>query len=71
MTAPAVAVGADSGFVRPPRLFVRWLIVLAGCAAAAGSMLVALGSSGLPEPGLQGALVVWITLPYILAGVIA
>jgi signal transduction histidine kinase len=71
MTAPAVAVGADSGFVRPPRLLVRWLIVFAGCAAAAGSMLVARGSSGLAEPGLQAALVAWITLPCILAGVIA
>jgi signal transduction histidine kinase len=71
MTAPAVAVGAESGCVRPPRLFVRWLIVFAGCAAAAGSVLVALGSSGLAEPGLQAALVNWITLPYILAGVIA
>ena len=71
MTAPAVAVGADSVFVRPPRLVVRWLIVFAGCAAAAGSVLVALGSSGVAEPGLQGALVAWITLPCILAGVIA
>src|SRR5205085_11578814 len=30
-----------------------------------------LGSNGLPEPELQAALVAWITLPCILAGVIA
>jgi signal transduction histidine kinase len=71
MTGPAVAVGADSQFVRPPRLLVRWLIVLAGCTAAAGTVLIALADSRIAEPGLQAALLDWITLPYILAGVIA
>jgi signal transduction histidine kinase len=71
MTGPAVAVGADSQFVRPPRLLVRWLIVLAGCTAAAGTVLIALADNRIAEPGLQAALLDWITLPYILAGVIA
>ncbi len=71
MTGPAVAVGADTELVRPPRLLVRWLIVLAGCIAAAGSVVIALADSGIAEPGLQAALLDWITLPYILAGVIA
>src|ERR1700748_3624950 len=71
MTGPAIAVGADSGFVRPPRLLVRWLVVVAGLPAAAGTVFIALGDSGIAEPGLQAALLDWITLPYILAGVIA
>ena len=35
-----------------------------------GLGLVALATNGIAEPGLQAALVEWITLPYILAGVI-
>jgi len=71
MTAPALAVGAHTGFVYPPRPLVRALIVLAGCVAAGGSVLLALSSDRLAEPGLQAALLDWITLPYIVAGVIA
>jgi signal transduction histidine kinase len=71
MTAPAVAWGADASFVRPPRPFARWLIVLTGGAAAAGTVLVALASDRLSESLLQAALLDWIALPYIVAGVIA
>ena len=71
MAAPPLALGAGSGFVPAPRLAVRWLIVLGGCAAATATFLLALGNDQLAEPGLQAALLTWITLPYILAGVVA
>jgi hypothetical protein len=48
-----------------------WAIALAGCAAAAASVARALTSDHVPEPGLQAALLDWITLPYILGGLIA
>ena len=70
MTAPARAVGVGGGFVRPPRSLVCWLIVFAGCLAAAGSVMLALASKSMAEPGLQAALLDWIALPYIVAGVI-
>jgi signal transduction histidine kinase len=44
---------------------------VAGCVAAGVSMLLALSSDHVAEPGLQAALMDWITLPYILAGVFA
>jgi signal transduction histidine kinase len=56
---------------RAPKPVVLWGIALAGCAAAGVSMLLALSSDHVNEPGLQAALMDWITLPYILAGVIA
>ena len=71
MTAPALALGAGTRFTPPPRPLVRWLIVLAGGAGAAGSVLLALANDQMAEPGLQAGLLNWITLPYILAGVIA
>jgi signal transduction histidine kinase len=52
----------------PPLL---WAIGLAGCAAAAGSVVLALTSDHLAEPGLQAALLDWVTLPYIVGGLIA
>jgi signal transduction histidine kinase len=56
---------------RAPGLFVLWSIALTGCAAAGLSMHLALTSDHVAEPGLQAALMDWITLPYILAGVFA
>jgi signal transduction histidine kinase len=50
---------------------VVWAIALAGCAAAATSFVLALNSDHVNEPGLQAALMDWITLPYIVAGLIA
>jgi signal transduction histidine kinase len=56
---------------RAPRRFVLWSIAVLGCAAAGLSMFLALNSDHVAEPGLQAALMDWITLPYILAGVFA
>jgi signal transduction histidine kinase len=49
---------------------VLWGIGIAGCFSAAVTMWLALNSER-PEPGLQGALSVWISLPYIVGGLIA
>jgi signal transduction histidine kinase len=46
-------------------------LALAGVAAAGTSFLLALTSDHVAEPGLQAALMVWITLPYTAAGLVA
>jgi signal transduction histidine kinase len=54
-----------------PTQFVLCGIAFAGCLAAGLSVALALTSDHVAEPGLQAALMDWITLPYIVAGVIA
>jgi signal transduction histidine kinase len=71
MTAPALAQGVGEGGTAAPARLLRWLIVAIACAAALGSLELAFGSDELSERGLQAALLNWITLPYILAGLIA
>jgi signal transduction histidine kinase len=71
MTAPALAQGVGEGGTAAPARLVRRLIVVVACAAALGSLKLAFASDELSERGLQAALLNWITLPYILAGVIA
>ena len=56
---------------RAPRSSVLWAIALVGGTAAGTSFALALTSDHVNEPGLQAALMDWITLPYILAGVVA
>jgi hypothetical protein len=50
---------------------VLWALAAAGCAAAAVSVALAYTSDHLEEPGIRAALLVWIVLPYVLAGVVA
>jgi signal transduction histidine kinase len=59
------------GAPRAPGPLLLWAIALAGLAAAGASVALALTSDHVPEPGLQAALLDWITLPYILGGLIA
>jgi signal transduction histidine kinase len=56
---------------RPPRRAVLWAIAVAGVAAGGATMWLALNSDHVAEPGLQAALMDWITLPYVFAGLIA
>jgi signal transduction histidine kinase len=56
---------------RPPRRAVLWAIALVAIAAGSVSMWLALNSDHVAEPGLQAALMDWITLPYVFAGLIA
>jgi signal transduction histidine kinase len=53
-----------------PRPAVLWAIGIAGCVSAGVTMWLALDSTR-PDPGLQGALSIWISLPYIVGGLIA
>ena len=50
---------------------MSWAIALAGCAAAACSVAMAHLSDHVPAPHLQSTLINWITLSYILSGVVA
>ena len=71
MAASAAPWGAGPGAARAPELPVLWAVALAGCAGAAVSVELALASDHVAEPGLQAALLDWITLPYVLAGLVA
>ena len=71
MAASATLRGVGTGVPHAPKLSVLWVIALAGCAAAAGSVALALTSDHVAEPGLQAALMDWMALPYVIAGVIA
>ena len=48
-----------------------WAIALAGCAASAVAVALAYGSDHVDEPGIRSALLVWVVLPYVLAGLVA
>src|SRR3954469_15087791 len=61
---------AADGAQTAPRPAVLWAIGISGCLAAGVTMWLAL-NSGRSEPGLEGALSVWISLPYIVGGLIA
>jgi signal transduction histidine kinase len=68
----ALAARAGTGALRaPPRLVVLVGVAVAGFAAAGFSVVSALMSDHVREPGVQAALVVWIILSYVLAGLVA
>jgi signal transduction histidine kinase len=54
-----------------PGLAVLWALAIGGFMAAGVSVALALSSDHLTEPGLQAALLDWVSLPYILGGLIA
>ena len=67
----SAAVEAPDGrvFSRRPQLWLVGAIAVAGCAAPARSVALALTSNDV-DP-VQAGLLDWITVPYILAGLIA
>jgi signal transduction histidine kinase len=71
MKASAPSRGADTGAGWALKPLGLWAIGVAGCAAAAFSVWLAFESDHLAEPGLRAALLDWITLPYVLAGLVA
>jgi signal transduction histidine kinase len=72
MAASAPPRGAGEHARRAPALAVLWALALAGFVAAGASVALALTSDRVPQPaGLQAALLDWVTLPYILAGLVA
>jgi signal transduction histidine kinase len=72
MASVALAPRVDTAVIRaPPKPLVLFAIALAGCAAAGFSVMSALTSDHVHEPEVQAALIVWVILAYVLAGVIA
>ena len=69
-TIVAGAQGAQGG-PHPPRSSVLWAIAVAGLAAAGCTVLVALTSDHIREPGVHAGLQVWGMLAFILAGLVA
>jgi signal transduction histidine kinase len=69
--AVAAEVVAGRGNTFAPGPHVLRLIAATGVAAAAASVVLALTSDHVSEPVVQSTLIDWITLPYILSGVIA
>jgi len=68
----ALAPPADTGLIRaPPKPLLLVAIALAGGAAAGFAVVLALTSDHVREPEVQAALIVWVILAYVLAGVIA
>ena len=59
------------GNLTAPSRSLLWALALIGCAAAALTLYLALTNGHVHEPGLQGALFVWIILPYVFGGLIA
>jgi signal transduction histidine kinase len=75
MGALAAAPAVDIDLPRSPRPLLLWAIALAGCMAAAGAFLLALTSEAvrveLGEPLVIAFLGNWITVSYVLCGLLA
>ncbi|MFI0449625.1 sensor histidine kinase [Actinomadura sp. 6N118] len=63
--------GAVDGGARPPSPRTLWLVGLAGVAAGASTVVLALLSDHVARPGTQALLANWIMVPYIGAGAVA
>jgi signal transduction histidine kinase len=50
---------------------VLWAIALAGLAGAGIVVVLAYTSDHVPDPGVRAGLLIWVVLPYILAGLVA
>ena len=55
----------------PPSPAVLYGIGVAGCVAAAISVWLAFNSDHVDQPGVQAALMVWMVLGYVLAGLVS
>ena len=75
MAASALASDAGIGAARAPNLSSVWVVALAGCAAAACSLALVLTSDAVNgavgEPLVFALLSSWITIAYVLGGLIA
>src|SRR5215211_8862069 len=75
MAASALAPEVGIGATRALKSSAGWVVALAGCAAAACSVVLVLtsdvASGGVGEPLVLALLSSWITLAYVLCGLIA
>jgi len=70
-TMAADAMGTDTEIRDPPSSATLLVVALAGAAAAAISVFLAFASDHLDDPAVRALLGIWITTPYIAAGLIA
>jgi len=66
-----VAVAPSAEGARPPRPSLLWALALAGVAASVCTVLLAVTSDHVREPGIHAGLQVWGILGFVLAGVVA
>jgi signal transduction histidine kinase len=71
MAAVGLAQGTETGAARVPGRPVLWLIGALGVAAAAAAVAISLSSDHVSAPRITGALMAWITLAYVFAGLVA
>ncbi|HYJ74836.1 MAG TPA: histidine kinase [Kineosporiaceae bacterium] len=67
----AGAVGSAGAPARPPPAIVLWALGVAAVLTAAGVLALALASEGVEQPILRAALLDWVSLPYIVSGLVA
>jgi signal transduction histidine kinase len=71
MATAGLAQAVDSDAARPPEPVVLRTIAGAGCVAAGLTVALALTSDHVSEPGVHAALLSWVTLSFVFAGVVA
>ena len=71
MAVVGIAQGKETGTAGAPRRPVLWLIAVAGATAAAVASRSPLTSDHQAAPEIQGALMAWIILSYVFAGLVA
>jgi signal transduction histidine kinase len=71
MATVAVAEAPDTSVARAPTTAELAAIAVLGVTAGVIPFVLALNSDHVNEPGLQAALVDWVTLPYIFGGLVA
>jgi signal transduction histidine kinase len=70
-TTAADAMGTDTEIRDPPSLATLLVVAVAGAAAAGILVFLAFGSDHLDDPAVRAILGIWITIPYIAAGLLA
>ena len=71
MAISARQLGQRTNAMRRPPFAEMLTVALSGSAACVCSVLLALASDHVDEPVVQATLMVWIVLPYVLAGLVA
>src|SRR5688500_7446517 len=71
VSTAALALPVDAAAARGPRVAVLWAVALLGFAAAGLALALALTSDHLGNAGVRVALLIWVLLSYVLAGLVA
>ncbi|MDP9224630.1 MAG: histidine kinase [Actinomycetota bacterium] len=71
MVSSELSPGLAPNFARAPTPALLGSLVVGGCAATAWAVAIDLSSDHVSQPTVHAILLGWITLPYILSGVVA